>query len=38
VLKEDVVIAVRNFFDTGQMSAGVNETTIVLLPKKDYLE
>jgi hypothetical protein len=35
VLKEDVIAAVRKFLDTGQMSAGVNETTIVLLPKKD---
>jgi hypothetical protein len=35
VLKGDVVTAVRNFFDTGQMPDGVNETTIVLLPKKE---
>jgi hypothetical protein len=37
-LRDDVVRAVRNFFDTGQMPAGVNETTIVLLPKKEEPE
>jgi hypothetical protein len=35
VLKDDVIKAVRKIFDTGQMPAGVNETTIVLLPKKE---
>jgi hypothetical protein len=35
VLKDDVIKAVRKFFDTGQMPARVNETTIVLLPKKE---
>jgi hypothetical protein len=38
VLKEDVITTVRKFLDIGQMSAGVNETTIVLLPRKDDLE
>jgi hypothetical protein len=38
VLKGDVVTTVKNFFDTCQMSDGVNETTIVLLPKKEDLE
>jgi hypothetical protein len=35
VLNDDVIKAVRKIFDTGQMPAGVNETTIVLLPKKE---
>jgi hypothetical protein len=35
LLKDDVVKAVKNFFDTGQMQEGVNETTIVPIPKKD---
>jgi hypothetical protein len=38
VLKEDVFTTVRKFFDTEQMPAGVKETTIVLLPKKEDLE
>jgi hypothetical protein len=38
VLKGDVITVVRNFFDIGQMPEGVNETTIVLLPKKEDLE
>ena len=42
-LKEDVVKGVMEFFDSGAMPTGVNETVIVLIPKgnepqtvKDY--
>jgi hypothetical protein len=35
LLKEEVIHAVQNFFTDGVMPAGVNETTIVLIPKKD---
>jgi hypothetical protein len=35
VLKGDVVTVVNFFFDTGHMSSGVNETTIILIPKKE---
>jgi hypothetical protein len=38
VLKSDVVKAVKIFFDSGTMPPRVNETTIVLLPKKNELE
>jgi hypothetical protein len=38
VVKMDVIRAVWNFFDTGQMPPGVNDTTIVLIPKKDEPE
>jgi hypothetical protein len=34
-LKEEVVHAVKAFFDMGQMPVGRNDTTIVLLPKED---
>jgi hypothetical protein len=37
-LKKDVVIAVKEFFDMGQMAPGVNDTIIVLILKKDNLE
>jgi hypothetical protein len=35
VVKVDVIIAIWKFFESGRMLLGVNETTIVLLPKKD---
>ena len=35
VLREEVIGAVRNFFDEGVMPEGVNNTSIVLIPKKD---
>jgi hypothetical protein len=36
LLRDDVVRAVKGFFfDSGQMPPGVNETTIVLIPKKE---
>jgi hypothetical protein len=35
VLEEDKVIAVRKFFDERVMSDGVNNTSIILVPKKD---
>jgi hypothetical protein len=35
LMKEDVVLAVKQFFQSGSMPEGVNETAIVLLPKKD---
>jgi hypothetical protein len=38
VLKADVMTAVRSFFQTGRMPEGVNETVIILLPKKDEPE
>jgi hypothetical protein len=38
LLKEDVIIAVLEFFDTGQMPDGVNDTCIVLIPKVPYPE
>ena len=33
VLKEDIIHAVKKFFDTGMMPEGVNDTVIVLVPK-----
>jgi hypothetical protein len=38
VVKKDVVTVVKNFFATGVMPSGVNDTVIVLLPKKDEPE
>jgi hypothetical protein len=38
LMKEDVVLAVKQFFQSGSMPEGVNETAIVLLPKKDEPE
>lgn len=35
VLREEVIGAVRIFFDEGVMPEGVNNTSIVLIPKKD---
>ena len=35
MLREEVIGAVRNFFDEGVMPEGVNNTSIVLIPKKD---
>jgi hypothetical protein len=35
LLKEDVVAAVQRFFAKGRMPDNVNETSIVLIPKKD---
>jgi hypothetical protein len=34
-MKLDVIRGVKSFFDTGHMPPAVNETAIVLLPKKD---
>jgi hypothetical protein len=33
VLKKEVTTAVRNFFSTGLMAEGINDTVIVLIPK-----
>ena len=38
VLREEVIGAVRIFFDEGVMPEGVNNTSIVLIPKKDNLD
>lgn len=38
VIKEDVVTAVQSFFENGLMPPGVNETSIVIIPKKDTPE
>jgi hypothetical protein len=38
VLKEEVIAGVKEFFRTGIMPDGVNETTIVLIPKVDEPE
>jgi hypothetical protein len=38
VVKQDVIKAVQKFFDMGQMLPGVNDTFIVLIPKKDEPE
>jgi hypothetical protein len=37
-MKEDMIRGVRHFFQIGVMAPGVNDTTIVLIPKKDYAE
>ena len=36
VMKEEVVLAVKEFFRTGHMPDGVNDTVIVLIPKVDH--
>ena len=38
ILKEDVVGAVKNFFADGIMPEGINDTTIVLIPKVENPE
>lgn len=38
ILKEDVVRAVKIFFVDGQMQEGVNDTVIVMIPKKSLAE
>ena len=37
-LKEEVIVEVKEFFCTGEMAAGINETMIVLIPKVDNPE
>jgi hypothetical protein len=36
VMKEDVINAVKRFFEEGRMPEGVNDTTIVLIPKVQH--
>ena len=36
VMKGEVVLAVKEFFRTGHMPHGVNDTVIVLIPKVDH--
>jgi hypothetical protein len=38
VLKEEIIAAVKDFFRTGVMPDGVNETTIILILKVDEPE
>jgi hypothetical protein len=38
ILSKDVIKAVRGFFDMGRMPQGVNDTAIVVLPKKEVPE
>ena len=33
IVRDDVIAAVKDFFDTGIMPEGVNSTSIVLIPK-----
>jgi hypothetical protein len=37
-LKEDVISAVKLFFEEGKMPEGVNDTAIVLIPKVQHPE
>lgn len=37
IVGADLIRIVRNFFETGQMAPGLNETNIVLIPKKKNL-
>ena len=38
VLRDEVIAAMKDFFATGIMPSGVNETAIVLIPKVDEPE
>jgi hypothetical protein len=38
IVKEDIIQAIKRFFQTGKMPAGMNDTTIVLMSKVDKPE